>query len=80
MKTERQAQVRGRALILSAGGPLGAAWEIGFAAGLESAGAPLLGADRVIGTSVSFRQSCVIWPDAYFLPAGLTLRNSLSHL
>lgn len=58
MKTERQAQVRGRALVLSAGGPLGAAWEIGFAAGLESAGAPLFGADRVIGTSAGAIVGC----------------------
>jgi len=33
-----------------------------------------------LGIIVSFRQRCVIWSDAYFLSAGLTLRNNLSHL
>jgi hypothetical protein len=33
-----------------------------------------------IDSCVSFRQSCVIWVRRLFLPAGLTLRNSLSHL
>jgi hypothetical protein len=36
--------------------------------------------EEAIVCFVSFRQSCVIWADAYFLLAGLTLRNSLSHL
>ncbi|MBV9419119.1 MAG: patatin-like phospholipase family protein, partial [Alphaproteobacteria bacterium] len=40
-----------RALILGGGGPVGIAWEIGLAAGLEEGGVKLAQADRIVGTS-----------------------------
>jgi NTE family protein len=41
----------GRALILGGGGPVGIAWELGLAAGLEERGVRIAGADRILGTS-----------------------------
>ena len=49
---------RKRALVLSAGGPLGAAWEIGLLAGVNAAGVSLSGVDRVIGTSAGAIVGC----------------------
>src|ERR1700761_2111960 len=40
-----------RALILSGGGPVGIAWELGLAAGLEERGVKIASADRIVGTS-----------------------------
>jgi NTE family protein len=40
-----------RALILGGGGPVGIAWELGLAAGLEESGVHIATADRIIGTS-----------------------------
>ena len=40
-----------RALILGGGGPVGIAWELGLAAGLEEGGVRLADADRIVGTS-----------------------------
>src|SRR5690242_2978314 len=40
-----------RAVVLGGGGPVGVAWEVGLAAGLEQGGVRLLDADRFIGTS-----------------------------
>ncbi|HEX5480917.1 MAG TPA: patatin-like phospholipase family protein [Dehalococcoidia bacterium] len=40
-----------RALVLGGGGPVGVAWEIGLAAGLEQGGVRLADADLIIGTS-----------------------------
>ena len=40
-----------RALVLGGGGPVGVAWEVGLAAGLEEEGIRLADADLVIGTS-----------------------------
>src|ERR1700742_2996169 len=39
------------ALVLGAGGPTGAAWELGILAGLADKGVDVTDADRVIGTS-----------------------------
>jgi NTE family protein len=41
----------GRALILGGGGPVGIAWELGLAAGLEEGGVRVADADRILGTS-----------------------------
>src|SRR4029079_16793570 len=40
-----------RALVLGGGGPVGVAWEIGLAAGLEQEGVRLADADLFVGTS-----------------------------
>lgn len=40
-----------RALVLSGGGPVGIAWELGIAAGLEEEGVRLADADFIVGTS-----------------------------
>lgn len=40
-----------RALVLGGGGPVGIAWEIGLAAGLEEEGVRLADADFIVGTS-----------------------------
>lgn len=40
-----------RALILGGGGPVGIAWELGLAAGLEEGGVRIADANRIIGTS-----------------------------
>jgi len=40
-----------RALVLSGGGPVGIAWELGIAAGLEEEGIRLADADFIVGTS-----------------------------
>ncbi len=40
-----------RALVLSGGGPVGIAWELGVAAGLEEEGIRLADADFIVGTS-----------------------------
>lgn len=40
-----------RALILGGGGPVGIAWELGLAAGLEERGVKIAAADRIVGTS-----------------------------
>jgi NTE family protein len=40
-----------RALVLGGGGPVGVAWEVGLAAGLEEEGVRLLEADFYVGTS-----------------------------
>ncbi len=40
-----------RALILGGGGPVGIAWELGLAAGLEEGGVRIADADRIVGTS-----------------------------
>jgi NTE family protein len=40
-----------RALVLGGGGPVGVAWEVGLAAGLEEEGVRLLDADLFVGTS-----------------------------
>ena len=40
-----------RALILGGGGPVGIAWELGLAAGLEEGGVKIAAADRIVGTS-----------------------------
>jgi NTE family protein len=40
-----------RALVLGGGGPVGVAWEVGLAAGLEQAGVRLVDADLFVGTS-----------------------------
>ena len=40
-----------RALILGGGGPVGIAWELGLAAGLEEGGVRIANADRIVGTS-----------------------------
>lgn len=40
-----------RALVLSGGGPVGIAWELGIAAGLEEEGVLLADADFIVGTS-----------------------------
>ena len=40
-----------RALILGGGGPVGIAWELGLAAGLEAGGVKIAAADRIVGTS-----------------------------
>jgi NTE family protein len=40
-----------RALVLGGGGPVGVAWEVGLAAGLEQEGVRLADADRFVGTS-----------------------------
>jgi NTE family protein len=40
-----------RALILGGGGPVGIAWELGLAAGLEERGVKIVAADRIVGTS-----------------------------
>ena len=40
-----------RALVLGGGGPVGIAWEIGLAAGLEQEGVRLADADFIVGTS-----------------------------
>jgi len=42
---------RTRALVLGGGGPVGVAWELGLAAGLQSGGVDLALADFVVGTS-----------------------------
>jgi len=44
-------RVASRALILGGGGPVGIAWELGLAAGLEEGGVTLAAADRIVGTS-----------------------------
>jgi NTE family protein len=43
--------LKDRALILGGGGPVGIAWELGLAAGLEEGGVRIVQADRIIGTS-----------------------------
>ena len=48
----------GGALVLSAGGPLGAAWQIGLLAGLAGAGADLSSLDQIIGTSAGAIVGC----------------------
>src|SRR5450432_1499662 len=40
-----------RALILGGGGPVGIAWELGLAAGLEEGAVKIAAADRIVGTS-----------------------------
>ena len=40
-----------RALILGGGGPVGIAWELGVAAGLEERGVRIADANRIVGTS-----------------------------
>jgi NTE family protein len=40
-----------RALVLGGGGPVGIAWELGLAAGLEEGGVRIADADRIVGTS-----------------------------
>ncbi|MGZ5959777.1 MAG: patatin-like phospholipase family protein [Rhizomicrobium sp.] len=40
-----------RALILGGGGPVGIAWELGLAAGLEEGGVRIADASRIVGTS-----------------------------
>ena len=40
-----------RALVLGGGGPVGIAWELGLAAGLEQGGVRIVQASRIIGTS-----------------------------
>jgi NTE family protein len=40
-----------RALVLGGGGPVGIAWELGLAAGLEEGGVRIVPASRIIGTS-----------------------------
>lgn len=40
-----------RALVLGGGGPVGVAWEIGLAAGLEQERVRLVDADLIVGTS-----------------------------
>jgi len=40
-----------RALVLGGGGPVGIAWELGLAAGLEEGGVRIVEASRIIGTS-----------------------------
>ncbi len=40
-----------RALVLGGGGPVGVAWEVGLAAGLEQEGVRLVDADLIVGTS-----------------------------
>jgi NTE family protein len=40
-----------RALVLGGGGPVGIAWELGLAAGLEEGGVRIVEANRIIGTS-----------------------------
>ena len=41
-----------RAVVLGGGGPVGVAWEVGLAAGLEQESVRLLDADFFVGTSV----------------------------
>jgi len=41
----------GRALVLGGGGPVGIAWELGLAAGLEECGVRIADADHIVGTS-----------------------------
>jgi NTE family protein len=43
--------IMSRALVLGGGGPVGIAWEIGLAAGLEHEGVRLSDADLIVGTS-----------------------------
>ena len=43
--------MKDRALILGGGGPVGIAWELGLAAGLEEGGVRIVRASRIIGTS-----------------------------
>jgi NTE family protein len=40
-----------RAPILGGGGPVGIAWELGLAAGLEERSVKIAAADRIVGTS-----------------------------
>ena len=40
-----------RALVLGGGGPVGIAWEVGLAAGLEEGGVKIADANRIVGTS-----------------------------
>lgn len=40
-----------RALILGGGGPVGIAWELGLAAGLQEGGVKIAAAERIVGTS-----------------------------
>jgi NTE family protein len=42
---------RGRALVLGGGGPVGRAWQMGIAAGLQAEGVDLREADLIVGTS-----------------------------
>src|SRR5690348_11335017 len=50
-RTQRGIAMGGKALILGGGGPVGIAWEIGLAAGLEERGVRIAAADRIAGTS-----------------------------
>src|SRR5476649_1863474 len=47
----REAQMGNRALVLGGGGPVGIAWELGLAAGLEEDGVRIADAHRIVGTS-----------------------------
>ena len=42
---------RGKALVLGGGGPVGRAWQMGIAAGLQAEGVDLREADLIVGTS-----------------------------
>jgi NTE family protein len=46
-----EAGLEDRALVLGGGGPVGIAWELGLAAGLEEGGVRIVQANRIIGTS-----------------------------
>jgi NTE family protein len=46
-----EAELSDRALVLGGGGPVGIAWELGLAAGLEEGGVRITRASRTIGTS-----------------------------
>src|SRR6185295_12040158 len=47
----REIEMGSRALVLGGGGPVGIAWELGLAAGLEEGGVRIADADRIVGTS-----------------------------
>jgi NTE family protein len=50
-QTASSGEVKGRALVLGGGGPVGEAWESGIIAGLKDRGIDLANADLIVGTS-----------------------------
>jgi NTE family protein len=50
-QTASSGEVKGRALVLGGGGPVGEAWESGIIAGLKDRGIDLADADLIVGTS-----------------------------
>jgi NTE family protein len=50
-QTASSGEVKGRALVLGGGGPVGEAWESGIIAGLKDRGINLANADLIVGTS-----------------------------